>query len=166
MQSYVNRRSILAVASGIGLGLAVASRRSLAGDDRSGQTAGEKSLIAVPKFAASNAHTTEIADRIRQVIIDRFLRLESYALLSDATERATYTYIDRLPEFSRWQSRNVQFLMIAEVSGWDGNLKVTARVWNIPGGKHFYGGQVVDRIEDWQKSADFLAGEISRRLSN
>jgi Tol biopolymer transport system component len=166
MGSFVSRRSILATASGIGVWLTAANGPSLADDDRSAPLAGGKSfLIAIPKFAVSNARNADIADRIRQVIIDRFSHLEPYALSRDATERTTNIDVDRLPEFSTWQSRNVQFLIIAQVdSGDDGKLKVAARMWNVPDRKHFYGGQVIDRIENWQRAADFLADEIGRRL--
>lgn len=165
MKSFVSRRSILATASGIGLWLAAATGPSLADDDRSAPLAGGKSfLIAIPKFAASNPPNADVADRIRQVIIDRFSHLEPYALSEDATERTANMDLDRPPAFSTWQSRNVQFLIIAQVDSWDGKLKVAARMWNIPDHKHLYGGQVFDRIENWQRAADFLADEISRCL--
>jgi Tol biopolymer transport system component len=165
MESFVSRRSILATASAIGLWLAAANGPSLADDDRSAPLAGGKSfLIAIPKFSVPNPRNTDIADRIRQVIIDRFSHLEPYALSRDATARTTYLEVDSLPAFSTWQSRNVQFLIIAQVDSRDGKLKVAARMWNVPDQKHFYGGQVFDQIENWQRAADFLADEISRHL--
>lgn len=167
MENFVSRRSVLATALGIGLWLTAAKGPSLADDDRSAPRAvGKSFMIAIPEFAVSNARSADIAVRIRQVIIDRLSHLESYAL-SDATEGSTNINVNRLPEFSTWQSRNIQFLITAQVDNRDdGKLKVDARVWNVPDSQHVSGNQVIASIENWQQVADFLADEIGRYLTD
>ena len=167
MGQFVSRRLMLAIASGIGLWLAAANGLSLADDDRSTTPAGSKSRIAIPEFAVSNPRAGDIAVRIRQAIIDRFSHLESYAF-SDATDATTSIDAYRvIPEFSAWQARNVQFLIVSRVDiGNDGRLKVTAWVWNVPDRREVTGQQVIGRIEKWQQAADFLADEFIRHLTD
>jgi hypothetical protein len=136
----------------------------LADDDRAIPAAAGKSfLIAIPEFAASDVRSADIAVRIRQVIINRLSHLDAYAL-SDAIVGATD--INRPPEFSAWQARNVQVLIIAQVNGGnDGKLKVEARAWNIPDRQQIAGQQVVAPVDNWQQVADLLAEEIGQHLT-
>jgi hypothetical protein len=144
------------------LSLALSCGPVPASADHSTPSAPGSVLIAIPEFATSSSQTAELAARIRHIIEERLSHLESYAV-SDASG---VTANAGLPNFSAWQSRRVQFLVLASIGVRDnGTLRLEARLWNIPAREPIVGQQFILSPADWERAADLIADEIVAHLN-
>ena len=160
MRQFIRYLALASIGAALANGAA-----SLANDDPSAPVDGKSVVIAIPKFAVATPQAGDIAERTRKIIKDRLSHLGSYAL-SDATD-VTKIDIRRLPEFATWQSRQVQFVIVAQIGIQDDTrLKIEARMWSVPDRKQVVAQTMVYQIENWRQAAELLADEISRPLTD
>jgi TolB protein len=122
--------------------------------------------FAIPDFGSTSSRVAGRATDLSRFLRDFLERSGPFSLVNtdDVDDRSVGVNV--VPRFSDWRSRNVDILVVGEVTDLpDGRFRVQFRVWDIPAGQTRLGFTYVGVVEEaWQRVGPLIAEKINECL--
>ncbi len=158
----ITRRTLLVIITG----LATSTRLRLA-TAQSGAANGNQSpfSIAVPNFSNDSSGGASGRNLTPAIISD--LRASGrFAPIAPGKSVEEKTDIDAVPQFDKWRSINVEWLVTGRVTSEPNQrIKVQFFLWNVMKGEQVLGQQYWLKLDDWDRVPHLIADAIFERLT-
>jgi TolB protein len=118
-------------------------------------------VIGVCDFIAGNQEAESLADDIVATVRDDLRQSGSLKVLDPVEQPDKTPDPDRVPQFDKWRSINVKYLVVGMVAIMpDGRLRLLMRSWDVSTGSQIAGLMYAASTDQWRRAGHDVAEQV------